>query len=285
MKKILLFSVLCFIFGASCVKNSSEYQQLQAQRDSLALVNAQSKAELEDILSLLNEVEENFREIKAKENYVSVQSSAIDELNPTDRERVQSDMQFISETLENNRKKIADLEARLKKSNSNSTELSKKLESLRQELSNKTNDLVALQEELAKKDLKIAEMGVSLTILANDVEYLMVQSREQQQVIQLQQTEIDKVFYCFGTARELKTEKILLNGELNPNLNLNYFRQIDNSVRNISLLSAKKGSLMSKHPVGSYEFGYDAQGKLELRIVDAKNFWSLTKYLVIEVKM
>jgi len=285
MRKILLFSTLCLVFGASCVKNSSEYKQLQAQRDSLALVNAQSKAELDDILSLLNEVEDNFREIKSKENYLTVQSSGNNELEATERERVQNDMKFISETLENNRKKIADLEARLKKTNSNSAELSKKLESLRQELSDKTNSLVALQEELAKKDLKIAEMGVSLNILANDVEQLTEQSRERKQIILQQQAEINKVFYCFGTTRELKAEKILLSGELNPNLNTNYFTQIDTSIRNISLLSAKKGSLISKHPAGSYEFGYDIQGKLELRILDTKNFWSLTKYLVIEVKM
>jgi hypothetical protein len=43
--------------------------------------------------------------------------------------------------------------------------------------------------------------------------------------------------------------------------------------------------LISKHPEGTYEFTKDINGKAELKILDPKNFWSLTKYLVIEVKI
>ena len=285
MKKILFISALCTIFCISCVKNSSEYKQLQLQRDSLALANAQSSAELNDILSLMNEVEDNFREIKAKENYLSVQSSTSGELTPSNRERVESDLQFITQTLDNNRKKISDLEARLKKSNVHSAQLSKTLENLRNELTEKTNAIVALQEELAKKDRKIAEMGVSLNILANDVDLLAQQSKERKQIIADQQTELNKVFYCFGTSKELKDNQIVVKGALNADFDPNFFIEKDNSVKNISLLSAKKGELLSKHPAGSYEFGKDADGKLELRILDVKAFWSLTKFLVIEVRM
>jgi hypothetical protein len=51
------------------------------------------------------------------------------------------------------------------------------------------------------------------------------------------------------------------------------------------LYDSKKGKLISKHPAGSYEFGKGATGQLELRILDPKTFWSLTKYLVIEVNV
>lgn len=47
----------------------------------------------------------------------------------------------------------------------------------------------------------------------------------------------------------------------------------------------KKGKLISKHPDGSYEFGKDSNGQAELRILDPKNFWSLTKYLVVQVNV
>jgi hypothetical protein len=285
MKKILFISALCAIFCSSCVKNSSEYKQLQAQRDSLALVSAQSNNELNEILSIMNEVEDNFRDIKSKENYLSVQSSTDGELSPSNRERIEGDLQFITQTLDNNRKKIADLEARLKKSSINSTNLSKTLENLRQELSDKTNSIVALQEELAKRDQKIAEMGVSLNILSNDVDLLAQLSKERKEIILAQQAEITTMFYCFGTAKELKDNKILVKGQLGTDFDPNYFIPIANSEKNISLLLAKKGYLISKHPSGSYEFGNDANGKLELRILDADAFWSLTKYLVVEVKM
>ena len=46
---------------------------------------------------------------------------------------------------------------------------------------------------------------------------------------------------------------------------------------------AAKAKLKSNHPEGSYEFVKDEDGNLTLNITDPKTFWSLGKYLVIEV--
>ena len=46
---------------------------------------------------------------------------------------------------------------------------------------------------------------------------------------------------------------------------------------------AGKAKLKSNHPEGSYEFVKDEDGNMTLKITDEKAFWSLGKYLVIEV--
>ena len=48
-------------------------------------------------------------------------------------------------------------------------------------------------------------------------------------------------------------------------------------------LFAGKAKLKSNHPEGSYEFVKDEDGNMTLKITDEKAFWSLGKYLVIEV--
>ena len=48
-------------------------------------------------------------------------------------------------------------------------------------------------------------------------------------------------------------------------------------------LFASKAKLKSNHPEGSYEFVEDEDRNLTLKINDEKAFWSLGKYLVIEV--
>ncbi len=53
-------------------------------------------------------------------------------------------------------------------------------------------------------------------------------------------------------------------------------------VKEIPLFAAK-AKLKSNHPEGSYEFVKDEDGNLTLNITDPKTFWSLGKYLVIEV--
>jgi polyhydroxyalkanoate synthesis regulator phasin len=234
----------------------------------------------------LNDVEDNFRSIKSAESYLSVQSGASGELTPSVRERIQNDMQFVTETLDKNRQQIADLEAKLKKSTVNSSQLSKTLAGLRQELEDKTSALVALRDELAKRDLQIAELTENVTHLSNDVQALSAQSNAQKALIDQQQSEINTVYYCFGTSKELKDQKILVNGQLGTDFNRDYFIKIDDfKTLKVIPLYAKKGKLVSKHPAGSYEIKQDTNGKASIYILDAKNFWSLTKYLVAEVNV
>jgi chromosome segregation ATPase len=268
------------------VKNSSEYKALQAKNDSLALAATKANVELDQIMTLFNEVEDNFRSIKSAENYLSVQSGGSGELAPSVRDRIQSDMQFVTETLDKNRKQIADLEAKLKKSNLNSSQLSKTLANLHRELEEKTGLLVTLREELAKRDLQIADLTENVSRLSDNVKALAAESSARQDVINRQQTELNTVYYCFGTSQELKNQKILANGQLGADFNRDYFIRIDDlHTLKVVPLYAKKGKLISKHPAGSYAFAKDASGKAELRILNPEDFWSLTKYLVIEVNV
>jgi uncharacterized protein (DUF3084 family) len=286
MRKIILFGAV-LIFGlTSCVKNSSQYKALQAENDSLTLVATKAYGDLDQIVALLNEVDSNFQSIKSAENYLTLQAGGSGELTPSVRDRIHSNMQLIAETLDKNRQQIADLETRLRKSTLSSSQLSKTLANLRLELEEKTNALVSLQEELAKRDQKIADLTENVNQLSDNVQALSVESNARQEVINQQQAELDAAYYCFGTSKELKDQKILVKGQVGTDFNPNHFIRISNihTQKNIPLY-AKKGKLISRHPAGSYAFRRNASGQAELHILDPKNFWSLTKYLVVEVKL
>jgi len=288
MKKLVLFGLIVFAltFSSSCVRNSSEYKQLQAEKDSLALVNTKNASEMEDILSLLNEVEDNFKDIKTAENYLSVQSNNPGELAPSTKDRIQSDMKFVTETLDKNRQKIAELEKKLSASSLQSAQLRQTLTNLRTELDQKTMALVALNEELERKNQQITELSANISNLSKDVQDLRVQSNAQKQTINQQEKVITTVYYCFGTSNELSKQKILVNNQLGPNFNRDYFIKINDFKKlTVVQLWAKKAKLVSKHPDGSYEFVKDANNQVELHILDPANFWSLTKYLVVLVNV
>ncbi|GHT85268.1 hypothetical protein FACS189415_7900 [Bacteroidia bacterium] len=286
MKKVLLFCAVFALAFSSCVKNSSEYRTLQAQKDSLELANAKNETELDEIISLLNEVQDNFTSIKSQENYLTLQSNTPGELTPSTKERIHADMQFVTETLNKNREKIAELEKKLKNSSVQTSKLQQTLNSLRAELDQKTADLVSLKDELERKNQQIGELSESINNLSRDVQNLHVQSAAQQETITQQQKEITTVYYCFGTTKELKQQKILEGSNLGANFSKEYFIKVpDFNTLQVISLKAKKGKLISKHPEGSYEFAKDANGQAELKILDAKNFWSLTKYLVVLVNM
>jgi chromosome segregation ATPase len=287
MKKVVLFCIVVFIVVfSSCTKNSSEYKKLQAQKDSLELANAKSASELDELISLINEVEDNFNSIKDKESYLTVQANSNSELAPSTRARIHSDMQFVTDVLNKNKEKIAELEKKLKSSSVQSTKLQQTLNNLRTELDQKTMALVTLNDELERKNQQISELSANVSALSKDVQELRAQTNAQEQTISQQQTEINTVFYCFGTSKELKAQKILENNNLGANFNRDYFIRVkDFTQLTLIPLYAKKGKLISKHPEGSYEFTKDANGQAELTILDPKNFWSLTKYLVVLVNV
>ena len=134
------------------------------------------------------------------------------------------------------------------------------------------------------------QLDEMVSSLNEDVESLATTAAAQSEKLNAQDKALHTAYYCFGTSKELKEQKILSGGGLfskskvlQSGFNKDYFISIDiREVKEIPLF-ASKAKLKSNHPEGSYEFVEDEDGNLTLKINDEKAFWSLGKYLVIEV--
>ena len=146
---------------ASCGQNSAEYKKLKAENDSLRIENTKSNAEMDEILGTLNDVEADIQSIRDAENYLNIQQQKGD-LNKSNREQIKENMQLISETLKKNKQQISELEEKLKKSGIQSSALRKTISRLSSELDQKANMIVTLQEDLAKKNVRIQELDEML---------------------------------------------------------------------------------------------------------------------------
>ena len=71
---------------------------------------------------------------------------------------------------------------------------------------------------------------------------------------------------------------------MKEDFNKTYFTKVDISTTNTISLAAKKAKVITTHPSGSYKIE-GADGKAEkLTIINAEDFWSASKYLVIVVE-
>lgn len=289
MKKLLL-ACTCATLLVSCGQNSAEYKKLKAENDSLKIENTKSSSEMNEILSILNDVEADIQSIRDAENYLNIQQQTGGELSKSNREQIKQNMQLISETLKKNKETINQLEDKLKKSGIQSSALKKTINRLSSELDQKATMIVALQEDLAKKNVRIQELDEMVSSLNEDVESLATTAAAQSEKLNEQDKALNTAYYCFGTSKELKDQKILSGGGLfskskvlQSGFNKDYFISVDiREVKEIPLFAAK-AKLKSNHPEGSYEFVKDEDGNLTLNITDPRAFWSLGKYLVIEV--
>ncbi|MDY9918131.1 hypothetical protein PSM36_0484 [Proteiniphilum saccharofermentans] len=283
MKKIgILFFVIGLIVSCTNVRESKEYKELQAQRDSLLQQSAGTEAEAAEMMAVISEVEENFTKIREAEKYISTQSAEGGEMSKATRERVNDNFKMINEILQRNKTQLDELNRKYSGSSKEIVSLKNTINRLNNEMRESSTRLAELQAQLAQKDEQITQ-------LSQDIASLAVEAEQQSHTIREQDRSLHTAYYVFGTAGELKDQKILSGGflqqtrVLQDTFNKDYFLKIDvREVTEIPLYTSK-GKLWSTHPEGTYEFVKGSDGNLTFQITDTQRFWSLTKYLIIEV--
>lgn len=282
MKRFLCLT-LCVAALASCT-NVKREKELAAQNDSLTVALSEKNMALDQAMQAIADIQEGFRAINEAEGRVSVQSQGGEGI--TDAERLKEDILFIQQKMEANRKQIAELEKKLKAGGAETANLRKVLANLQQELNDKVASIAALQGELARKNIRIAELDSAVVILTGDVNALQEITEVQQEVIEQQVDQLNTAWYVYGTVKELKEQNILNKGEVltSTEYNKNYFTEIDIRDDKVFPLYAKRAKLLTTHPAGSYEFTKDDDKQLTLCVLDPETFWSVSRYLVIQVR-
>lgn len=275
--------VLCVAVLASCT-NVKREKELTARNDSLTVALNEKNVALDQAMQAIADIQEGFRVINEAEGRVAIQSQGAEGI--TDAQRLKEDILFIQQKMADNRKQIEDLQKKLKAGGAETANLRKVLANLQKELEAKVASIAALQSDLARKNIRIAELDSAVVMLTGDVNALQEITDAQQEVIEQQITQLNTAWYVYGTAKELKEQNILKDGKVlsSTEFNKNYFTEIDVREDKVFPLYAKRAKLLTAHPEGSYEFVKDEEKLLTFRIVDADAFWSVSRYMVILVR-
>lgn len=286
MKKLAFLLVCVATMLVSCDGITGGSKKLKAENDSLSTALAQRDAELDEMMSTFNDIQEGFRQINEAENRVDLQRGTISENSASARQQIASDIEFITKTMADNKAQIAKLQAQLKNSNTNSAQLKKAITALQEELAAKTKRIEELQEELASKNIRIQELDAAVTSLSADKETLAAENEAKAKTVAEQDKAINTAWFVFGTKSELKSQKILESGDVlkSSDFNKDYFTQIDIRTTKEIKLYSKRADMLTSHPTNTYVLEKDDKGQLTLKITNPTEFWSVSKYLVIQVK-
>lgn len=283
MKRILFFG-LCLIALVGCKeKGDAQQADMMSQKiDSLEQVNIQKDNEINDMLETFNAIEDGFRVINEAQGRVTIEQRGEGANAQT---RIRENMALIQKTMIQNKELIEKLTARMRESSITSDHLRKTLENLTAQMAEKESELEVLRQELAAKDIQIAELDVQVTQLQEDVVQLKDENDRKTETINTQDKELNSAWYVFGTKKELKDQNILKSGEvLQSNFDKDYFTQIDIRVDKEIKLMSRDAKLLTNHPDASYTLSRDSNRQYVLYIKNPQQFWSTSKYLVIQVK-
>ncbi len=284
MKKIFL-CVACASALAACNNGADKKEKAFAEeRDSLMQVINDKDSELNEIMGIVNEVQEGFRRINEAEGRITVNNGDVE--SETDKQAISENMQYIQEAMAQNREKINQLKEKLRASAIGGEKLQKMVDDLSAQLEEQKQKVQELEAQLAEKDIVITRQDETITSLNENVNTLTEENKAKSQTVAEQDKQIHAAWYVFGTKSELKEQKILSDGDVlrSNDFNKDYFTKVDIRYDKEIKLYSKSAKLLTTHPAGSYRLEKDNKGQYALHITSPETFWSVSKYLVIQVR-
>lgn len=283
MKKIVII-VAGIIMMTACQNQNESTTRLQQQVDSLQTIVDDKDAELNDIIETMTEVQAGIRRIAEAEGRVTVADGSQE--SASSRAIIRDNMDYICEAMQQNRDLVAQLREKLNASRFKADKLKNLVDGLQTQVETQNQRIQELQASLVEKDSTILSQVSRIDSLSQSISNLTELAEEQAGTMARQEKEINSAWFVYGTKAELKEQGILRDGEVlkDNDFNKDYFTEIDlRHVKDIKTYS-KSARLLTTHPDGSYMLTKDGNGYYELHISNPSRFWSVSKYLVMQVK-
>jgi len=284
---IQLFQTLLLALTAltlsACFDNNKPIEQDTHELDSLREIIAEKEESENLMMQTLRDINAGFDEISAAEGELSEIDFNAEGIDQTD---VFQKMQNIESKLAANREKIAELQRQVDTGNKVSAELKRTVAQLQTQLKQKETEVAQLRQQIAEKESQINELGQNVSSLQEENAKVKEENATNAQIAHNQDAQLNTAWYVYGTAKELKEHRILVDGRVmeDANVDKGYFTKIDIRRTTEIPFYSKKVELLSNHPANSYTLSKDSNGNVTLFITEPSRFWSTSKYLVAKVK-
>jgi hypothetical protein len=288
--KFYAFIAALVLTTTSCVENSSKYKAAIAQRDSIAIQKEALDSNYNQTIALLNDIENGFASINQNESQMKANLKGVEGTTASKKALIGAQMNAIKVSMEQNKAKIAQLRRLESKKNKANAMLTETINKLQSELDAQAIQIQTLQTELDQKNIKITELNTTVNVQSKNITEQQNVLDQQKTTIKGQDTDINMVWYCVATSKKLKESKIVSPGGLfqskkvmDTDFDKSVFTQVD--LRNISSIptNSKNAKIISSHPKSSYNLVPDTNKNITIEITNPSKFWSVSKYLVVQI--
>lgn len=233
-----------------------------------------------------DEIEKNLNVIKEKEKLISVNSSDT-EVSRNRKEQILEDIKAINTLIEQNKKKIASLNAQLKASGGTIKGLETRIASLEESMLQYESEIAELKTTLVTKDSEIVQLNDHVVAL-NDTITRKVET------INVQTGKLHQAFVASGTYKDLKEKGLVIKDGgfiglgrkqfLVEDFSDSLFTEIDITSMTTIPVNSKDVRLITEHPSSSYELVKENDKQIAyISITNPDEFWKITKYAVVEL--
>ena len=281
------------LFFPSCVSSSESVSDEIKAIDSLqkelnsknqALVSLEfDKVNNDSVVNLyalyLQKIKENINEINRQELLINKAKNNPDFFEKDTSDIIES-IKILSKKLQENESMIMALNNAVSQEKSKNSQFASKVS--------------ALNEEIAKSNREVYFLREELNSLNASFESVFNKYKLQNQTINKLNKKLNEVAYVVGSKLELLENGILTKSggiigigktrKLNSDLNTNYFTYVSKYDLKSIQLGYKTVRIITSHPSNSYKWFNKNEVIDSLVILNQKDFWNNSKFLVLEVK-
>ena len=296
--QLVTIIVASFILIVTLVGGVYVYNQKESQIEALMVEKANTNQMIQlkdsmmfDMDNSFMEIENNLKSIKEKRNQVAMIQS---EGGKNRKQTIIEDIKLLDNMVEENNKKIADLEQKLKKSGLNAKTYEKRLQGLTETIESQNVEIAELKKVVETKNITLAEMDSKIQNLNSNMAQQADTISYKQKVIVDKTDKLNTAHVVLGTYKELKEDGILDregsilgvggNKAIQENFDSKYFTELDIRKTKTITVNAKKAVVISEHPNNSYKLVEENGQIAYLQIENPEEFWRISKYAVIQVK-
>ena len=242
--------------------------------DEQELLDSLEQHEAEQMSEMLRSVALSIDSIQQQE----MELTQFDESTPKDV--ILSQLKTFREMLDRKKAEIDQLTADSVASGSAIADLKKVLEYLSVQLEEKSAGIANLEETVKNRDARIAELRGKVDVLTVESGNLKAQNNEQEK-------RLHQAFYIVKTKGELRDLGLLSGGVLGKkhanysNINNDVFHQVDTRSFNTLVIDSKSPKLLTEKPESSYTLTKNDDGTSTLKIINTKEFWETSPYLIV----
>lgn len=286
MKKSFILMGIGALMLASCSGNNQKIAEDSARIAELSAEYAEASSFNDSLMLLMGDIYTGLDSINMQEGllYNMGAGESIDR-----RAEIRQNLANIKARLEANRQLLADMEARLKKSDNQNSVLLKTIDQLKNRIASQDEKMAKLESDLSSAKAEIETLNAHVAQTAVE----LVAEQEAKEKAQAEAEAIENaantVYYAIGTNKELKKNDLLekkflgqtkvLKGDFNES----YFTKADKRTLSVIPTGSKKVKIWTNMPEGSYVIEENADKTKTIKITNPKEFWSMTSFLVIQV--
>ena len=286
------YLVICVALSTMAVLSfqackGDQTEALQSQVDSLTATIEQNNQELEFYQSCLFLVSDGLDSIaRADKNLMTVASSREKTIT---RESIKQDLAAYADLLTRQRERINQLEAQMGEGGKERERMKGLISILSKQIEEKDATIQKLQKKVETQDFNVALLQDEINGLYTKIATLKHENKSQAEALTVAQEMLSEGYYIIGSSSELKklgvlSSRFLGKSKVNVDqIDESIFTKIDTRDFLQLTIPSKKVTIKSQHPSTSYKLTTDKKsGTTTLDIVDELDFWSVTRFLIIQ---